>query len=455
MRVVRTSPSVPGRTPSRGGVRNSQPQHGRPRSTPAQVVVDSSSTSHWGCLGLSQKTGIGGWAFKPVVSHAEADLLWFGLLRPAETTADGDDVVLERLWALGYVESLFLFRSCVAPVAGPFMKHVSLDQARLQEIVAFYIHESQSPDLRTYGQGFLDHFDRAVHAIRQVMSLGRMRSARILDLGCGFGWHALLIAVLGDNEVVANDVRELMTENVQNRVAAVEQAFGLSIRVRTLLGDFTTLDIPPCSFDAIFSNQTIEHIHDLGACFRRAHEILRPGGRLVVTNDNNCLTRRHMQTIEAMWKQRDTSAEFIQELRRERPEENRDAEPYAMMREKILHEAFPQLVPQTVRMLTDATAGQVQFDILVSAGRYLQDGSLPRRSRYAWCRNPRTGEYCERQFNPFELKQQLRSIGFRVRLLQTFRRGGPLRLLSRFDCPPLNRLLFRWRESFVLACVRN
>lgn len=334
------------------------------------------------------------------------------------------------------------------------MKHVSLDQARLQEIVAFYIQGSQSPDLRTYGKGFLDHFDRAVQAIRQVMSLGRMRSARILDLGCGFGWHALLIALLGDNEVVANDVRELMTENVQNRIAAVEQAFGLSVRVRTLLGDFTTLDVPPRSFDAIFSNQAIEHIHDLDACFRRAYEILRPGGRLVVTNDNNCLTRRHMAKIEQMWRQRETSREFIQELQKERPEENRDAKPYAIMREEIMKSAFPDLAPQAARTLADATAGLTRPDILAAVERFRRDGSLPQPPRNAWCRNPLTGEYCERQFDPFELKRHLRGIGFRVRLLQTFRRGGPLRLLSRLDCPPLNRLIFRWRAGFLLACIK-
>jgi hypothetical protein len=162
-----------------------------------------------------------------------------------------------------------------------------------------------------------------------------------------------------------------------------------------------------------------------------------------------------MTRIEKMWIQRDASPEFLHGLQKERPEENKDAKPYAAMREEIIKAAFPQIAAHTLRTLVDATAGQTQPEILASVDRYSRDGSLPRRPKNAWCRNPLTGEYCERQFDPFELKLQLRGIGFRVRLLQTFRRGGPLRLLSRYDCPPLNRVIFRWRASFVLACVRD
>ena len=288
-----------------------------------------------------------------------------------------------------------------------------------------------------------------------MMSLGRMCRARVLDLGCGFGWHALLMSLIGGNEVVANDVRPLMTRAIEKRLDAVEAEFGARPNVQTLCGDFMLVDIPDNAFDAIFSNQTIEHVHNLDACFQKAHSILRPGGRLVVVNDNNCLVRGHLEEIQQMWAQRDSSWDYIERLKHERPEENRDIKPYAVMREEIVRREFPGLSGEAVQKLVSATAGQVESQIVQSGHRFCKDGTVPQRPRHSWCRNPLTGEYCERQFDPFDVKERLRRAGFRARLLQDFRRGGLLTVLTRIDVPPLNRVLFRRRARFVITGLRQ
>jgi ubiquinone/menaquinone biosynthesis C-methylase UbiE len=49
--------------------------------------------------------------------------------------------------------------------------------------------------------------------------------------------------------------------------------------VTPLLGDICSLNVEPASFDAIFCNQTVEHIHDLPRFFAAAARVLgRAGG---------------------------------------------------------------------------------------------------------------------------------------------------------------------------------
>jgi 2-polyprenyl-3-methyl-5-hydroxy-6-metoxy-1,4-benzoquinol methylase len=65
--------------------------------------------------------------------------------------------------------------------------------------------------------------------IEYMMKLGEMRNARVLDVGCGFGWQALLIALLGGNDVVANDIRESMIDVVGSRAGAMSDTLSAAM----------------------------------------------------------------------------------------------------------------------------------------------------------------------------------------------------------------------------------
>jgi 2-polyprenyl-3-methyl-5-hydroxy-6-metoxy-1,4-benzoquinol methylase len=91
----------------------------------------------------------------------------------------------------------------------------------IREAVRKYIEESGNPDVVAYGGKFLRHYDRGAWMIRYMMHLGRMRGCRVLDVGCGFGWQALIIALAGPNDVVANDIRESMVNVVRSRTTAL------------------------------------------------------------------------------------------------------------------------------------------------------------------------------------------------------------------------------------------
>lgn len=326
---------------------------------------------------------------------------------------------------------------------------------KLEDLIRYYIEESDCPDMRVYGKGFLEYFGSGVCFVRQMIRLGGMRNARVLDLGCGFGWHALLISLLGDNDVVANDVRPLMIRNVDERLRAVKRVFDCRVRVHTLSGDFTKIELAADSFDAVFCNQTIEHLHDVSGAFRKVSTVLRPGGALVIANDNNRLRLGRLKEVEEMWSKRDLSWEFVRKLQEERPEENRGIKPYAAMREEVIRRVHGELDDHAIQSLVHATAGQTDSEILASVEEYLDNGSLPTRPEYSWCRNPLTGEFCERQFDPFEVKSDLKSHGFRVRLLQDIRRGGLLGVLGRIDLGWFHRVVFKYRSGFVLVARKR
>jgi SAM-dependent methyltransferase len=205
--------------------------------------------------------------------------------------------------------------------------------------------------------------------------------------------------------------------------------------------------------DAIFCNQTVEHIHDLPRFFAAAHRALKPGGRMVIANDNNALNPKQLAKFSAMWALRDRSQDYIEQLKRERPIENADIEPYAVMRERMVREANPSLPADDVRRLADATAGLIEPDVRDVARRYAPGAALPTPPTNAWSRNPVTGEYCERQLNPFDLADEIRRAGFTSRVLHAFR-PLPLRALNPVRSRRVSRRIFARRAVFVIRCVR-
>jgi hypothetical protein len=221
-----------------------------------------------------------------------------------------------------------------------------------------------------------------------------------------------------------------------------------------LLGDICSLKLEPASFDAIFCNQTVEHVHDLPRFFAAAAHALKPGGRLVIGNDNNALNPKQFAEVERMWALRDRSQDYIEQLKRERPIENADIEPYAVTRERIIRWVNHGLSDNEVRRLADATAGLLMPQIEEIARNYVPGAALPQRPKYSWSRNPVTGEYCERQLNPYELADQIRRAGFTAQVRHAFR-GMPLRVLNGVRCGPVNRRLFRLRSVFVIVAVRG
>ncbi len=318
-----------------------------------------------------------------------------------------------------------------------------------------YINEGANADFLSYAR----HYDggspdRFFWAMAEIARLARMTpNDRVLDVGCGFGWQAVALAALSGAHLVANDIRPLMTATLADRVAAIQSA-GAPIAIEPLTGDICDLNLPDATFDAIICNQTIEHVHDLDRMFATCARLLKPGGRIVVTNDNNARNHRQLAEIRAMWARRDADWTYIAQLQTDRPEENRDIQPYATMRSAMIAQANPQLDAPTIHRLANATAGLTRPTIEHLATHFTPTTTLPTPPSLSWCRNPETGEYCERQLDPTAVANLMQAHGLPTQVRHGFRRP-PLNWLNGLVLRPLNDALFQLTPFFFLVGTKS
>jgi len=117
---------------------------------------------------------------------------------------------------------------------------------------------------------------QARRAQRHVSRLVRYapRPGRLLEVGAGDGY------LLNAARAAGWQVEGL--ELSQPRVARAKEWFGLTLYCCEL----AALPFAPASFDALSMMQLLEHLHDPRAALKRAGELLRPGGVLILSTPN-------------------------------------------------------------------------------------------------------------------------------------------------------------------------
>ncbi|CAL8357106.1 unnamed protein product [Merluccius merluccius] len=102
---------------------------------------------------------------------------------------------------------------------------------------------------------------------------------KVLDVGCGMGGGAFYMAKTFGVEVLGLDLSENMVEIAMER--AIDEKLPM---VHFELADATKRSFEEGSFDVIYSRDTILHIDDKLALFKRFHSWLRPGGQLLISD---------------------------------------------------------------------------------------------------------------------------------------------------------------------------
>jgi SAM-dependent methyltransferase len=101
----------------------------------------------------------------------------------------------------------------------------------------------------------------------------------LVDLGCGRGGPGLWLARTTNASLVGVDFSPVAVEQAAQRVAL----FGLAGRARFVIGDLTHTGLPGHSADAAVSVDAFHFAADPDAAATHAHQLLRPGARLVLT----------------------------------------------------------------------------------------------------------------------------------------------------------------------------
>lgn len=125
--------------------------------------------------------------------------------------------------------------------------------------------------------GFVYKVRRRLEAKRLLAWCGGLtENARILDVGCGDGFHLGVLREFGEKSWTLEGV------DADERAVRIGRENNLTIHQGTL----DTVDLPENSYDLVLLIQTVEHVADPPELLRQIRSLLRPGGRLVIVTDN-------------------------------------------------------------------------------------------------------------------------------------------------------------------------
>lgn len=118
------------------------------------------------------------------------------------------------------------------------------------------------------------------HILKQM--LPDFRNKRLLDLGCGFGWHCQYAVENGAITALGIDLSENMLNEARKRNSSPQ------IEYRCMaIEDF---DFTPDTYDVVISSLTFHYLESFGDICRNIHRCLTPGGSFVFSVEHPVFT---------------------------------------------------------------------------------------------------------------------------------------------------------------------
>jgi SAM-dependent methyltransferase len=222
----------------------------------------------------------------------------------------------------------------------------------------------------------------------------------VLDLGAGFGLEALLVALNGARRVLATEIDRDMVAVGAYLARAIDPPLE---NFESRYGDGIAMELPSASFDGVMANCVISHVRDLEGFLREANRLLRPGGIFFLSDENNSLYLPARARRRKGW----------------RDMEREPKGPYFAARRALIGEHFPGIAQNQLLEATRRTRGLVAGDVIEGAREFIESGVVRRTPVFRY-RDPRDGQYPERELNPFWMKRKFRDAGLEPELLPAF-----------------------------------
>ncbi len=145
--------------------------------------------------------------------------------------------------------------------------HANFDYQQHYQEDASYFNYFKEPESATTREEIRRLHQAIIHHIPEKAEI-------ILDVGCGNGWAAKHFLSKGKKVVsmdisITNPVKVLKENPGENHAAIVADAYNMPFKKNT--------------FDAIVASEIMEHVYDPKLFISNLMEVLKPGGKLVIT----------------------------------------------------------------------------------------------------------------------------------------------------------------------------
>lgn len=105
---------------------------------------------------------------------------------------------------------------------------------------------------------------------------------RVLDLGCGYGWHCLYAAQNGAKYVLGTDISAKMLETAREKNSHERIEYR-----RCAMED---LELPDHSFDVVLSSLAFHYVKEFQPVVKKISRVLSPGGFFVFSAEHPVFT---------------------------------------------------------------------------------------------------------------------------------------------------------------------
>ena len=112
--------------------------------------------------------------------------------------------------------------------------------------------------------------------------LPKLRDKKVLDLGCGFGWHCRYAREQGARSVVGVDLSEKMIARAR------ENTNDSAIEYRRLA--IEDIDFSAEAFDVVLSSLALHYVERFDIVCRKVHHCLKPEGAFVLSVEHPIFT---------------------------------------------------------------------------------------------------------------------------------------------------------------------
>jgi SAM-dependent methyltransferase len=114
-----------------------------------------------------------------------------------------------------------------------------------------------------------------------------LRDKRLLDLGCGFGWHCRYAREQRARSVVGVDLSERMLARARKSTD--------DPRIEYRRSAIEDIDFPAGMFDVVISSLALHYVEGFDLVCEKVHRCLKAGGRFVLSVEHPIVTARAAQ----------------------------------------------------------------------------------------------------------------------------------------------------------------